>query len=358
MSGSAKASMTQESIARAMGTLRSIFKSVNEADLDDLMPIESVSDKGNRDGVPSAGELGMGGAGQAMHGAAASPAVEAHGAKAPQESITADYQQLAGMLGGFGKALKQTQDTVNTLTKTVNTQSGFLKSLTAALAKSEEEAKEEEKDEMEKAVRKARFSVRKAEDADEDEMEGCMEKATAALKAAADAVSKAEDEAEDDKDEEKVEKSRTELRTLKGKLKALVSKAAPASAAPAAQAQDVAALTKAVEGLLAQSKSSMSVPEVLALLSHGTVAAKAADATKEAPGVPPTFAKASVLSANDMLHRVYEAEERGELRGFEISKAKALVTRLELCKAGRHDFQSLNDEVQKSSDSIKAIFAV
>lgn len=358
-----------------------LMKSTDMAKLRDIIPIESVSDSGNRSGVPTAQELASSPQGLAMHGFAAQRICASTGHMTPQSDITKDYMELASRLGSMGTAVDSIQKSVNDLIPAINMHSNFIKSFSSAVAKAEEDdkekkkkeeelkkaedekkaksKKEEDKDEVAKALRKARIALSKAEDEDDEDMKtSCCAKAQLLIKSADEVISKAEEDAEDDESEKKVEKARSEYKVIKAKYKSFIAKSATTATTADSGAKVLIDLQKSVDDLAKQ--QNISSNQLIQALMNNSAGGGAKNLGAGGGTMPPSlFAKSLAAdSLNGILVKLEKSYDNGSIDDRDYDRVKSIANRAITAKSGVGDMATVVAEIEKSNGAVKQFFMV
>lgn len=352
---------------RLLGLVK-LVKGMDDAALRDIEILDSVTDDHVQPHMmPSTTQVDSGPA-QAMRGGQADTQVAAHSTLEAQQGLTRMYNEFDSRLSAMGKSVLDGQTKLDQILKAIKP----MGALVLALAKAEDDDKDGEKaaekarldaeavtkskdDALAVPLRKARIAVRKAEGAeDDDEKKDFMEKAATAVTAFADAVSKAEDDADSDDDEKRSEKARADLKTLRKALKELAKapeQAVAAVVAPAAAAATPITKTDLVTELEKFAKGqNVTMQQLIATMAQTPAAGN---------GEPPVFMKAlQDSSAEDMDVRIAKAEGDGTLSSGEVMKARSILSRLQLAKAGVMDMSLVAAEVQAAAPSVQRLFSL
>lgn len=375
--------------ANMFAKFAAFFKAIPSDKMSDITDVLDTWNKPDGEHTNPSREQIVTGPAQRASGDGAPKMIAEYSSPAPQEGLTAQYQEFQRMLDGWGKAFT---DKLNAnLNPIITRHDTALKSILGVFA----EAKKAQDTPpaapgadtfLGKAlvrITKAKLALRKAEMADEDEKEerkSQLSSASDLLKSAKRLLAKATEDMEDT-DDEGCEKALSSLQALtKAVAKAEkeddeMEKAESAKAAAAAKAiEDAAAATKKAEdekeaaekakaaGAEAASKA-VTQEQLQEALKGLTVLPNTVqgliDAVmgKSVNPVAPEISKGTVVDI-DFAARVDAAIDSGTLDENTEMKALSLLQHQAAVKSGRMDAAHFAAEIAKSSAAIRELFQV
>lgn len=383
-------------VASLIAGLASVFKAIPNDKMEDLKDVVDMwNQPGGEHQNPGRGEIITGPA-ERMSGDGAPKMIAEYSSPAPQQGLTAQYQEFQRMLDGWGKSFSDSL--TGKLNPILSRHDTALKSIlgvfeAAQKAQTATPAAPPADSFLGKAllkISKARSEMRKADLADEDEKEERKSHITAAsdmLKSAKRLLAKASEEMEDT-DDEATEKAMSDLRAITkavakaedeekekdeaAKSAAAAAQKATADAAAATQkaeedkkkeeeeAAKSAAAAAAVAGNTA--KAAVTQEQILKALEGLTTLPTTVQGLMDAvmgksavPGGAPEIAKGTIETV-DFATRVDQAIDDGTLTENGEMRALSLVQHLALAKAGRMDIKLVEAEIAKSPEEVRVLF--
>lgn len=386
---------TKLDVASAFAKFAALFKAIPSDKMED---IKDVLDQWNEpDGEhtnPSRAEI-VTGPSQRMSGDGAVKMVGEYSSPAPQQGLTEQYAEFQRMLDGWGKSfadrlnpvLSRHEKAIGALTgifaemqkaataaPAAPAEDTFLgKALTklvkakSALRKADladEDEKEERKSHLAAAsdlLKAAKRLLAKATEDMEDTDEEAAEKAMSELRGLAKALSKAE--ADDKEREEAAEKARTDAEAAAAKAKAEEKEREEAAEKARTDAEAAAKAAAGTGAATDTSKAAVTLDDIQASLKGlTTLPTTISDfmdvlAGKSRNPEQPAITKGTVETV-DFAARVTQAIDDGSLSETGEMKARTLLQRVALAKAGRIPQGDVDAEIAKAPNEVRQLFQV